>query len=127
MPFRCPQCLTLDGLEIETAIELPPARDMEEITLQVIGCQVCEFKGLAVYEETHGSFHGNERFKHIGYWVSHDAVESVRRAIETCPKPHCSDCDCAVHTALGQKELNGEWRGLLEMQRGHTFSMRMAL
>jgi hypothetical protein len=125
--FRCPQCLTPEGLEIEAAMELPPDRQTEEITLQVIGCRVCGFRGLAVYEEARGSFHGVESFKHIGYWVSADAVESVSKAIINCPDAHNRLCECASHTALGQKNLNGEWRGLLEMQHGHTFLMRMAL
>jgi hypothetical protein len=109
------------------ALELAPDRQTEEISLQVIGCRVCAFRGLAVYEEARGSFHGVESFKHIGYWVSPDAIDSVLYAIQGCSDPHNKACMCPAHTALGQKDLDGEWRGLLEMERGHTFLMRAFL
>lgn len=127
MSFRCPQCLTLDGLEIKASIELPPDRRSQEISLQVLGCKACKFTGLAVYEEARGSFVGAESFTHIGYWVSPDAVESVICAIRMCPQPSNRGCDCPAHTALGQKDLDGLWRGLREMDRGHTFLMRLHL
>jgi hypothetical protein len=125
MPFRCPQCLTRDSLEIQNSIELPPDRQTEEISLQVIGCSICTFRGLAVYAEERGSFSGAETWKHIGYWVSPDAVDSVIAAIRSCPDAHNRDCTCPAHTSLGQKDLHGQWRGLLEMERGHTFLMRL--
>ncbi len=127
MPFRCPQCQTRDSLDIQLSIELSPDRQTEEISLQVIGCSACAFRGLAVYSEARGSFQGAETWKHIGYWVSPDAVESVSAAIRACPDPHSRACACPSHTGLGQKDLRGEWRGLLEMERGHTFLMRLAI
>jgi hypothetical protein len=126
MPFRCPQCLTRDGLDIYKSIELPPDRQSDEISLQVVACSVCKWRGLAVYSEGRGTRHGFDSWKHIGYWVSPDAVESVLAAIARCPDPHNRQCECAAHSALGQAELTGEWRGLMEMERGHTFAMRLA-
>lgn len=127
MPFRCPQCLTLDSLDIRLSIELPPDRQTDEISLQVVECSTCNFRGLATYIEQRGSFPGAESWKHIGYWVSPDAVESVSAAIRSCPNTHNPKCECLAHTALGQKDLCGEWRGLLELKEGHTFSMRLFL
>lgn len=127
MPFACPQCRTYNGLKIIASIELPPDRDSEEITLQVVSCKVCGFKGLALYEESRRSFYEGEDWKHIGYWVSPDAVESVMAAIHSCPDPFNDQCDCPAHTILAEGDAQGVWKGLLEMQRGHTFLMRMAM
>jgi hypothetical protein len=127
MPFRCPQCFVRNSLEISLSIELPPDRQSEEIALQVVVCSACYFKGLAVYAEGRGDCPESESWQHIGYWVSPDAVESVRQAIVSCPNPRDPRCACAAHAGLGQKDLRGVWAGLLEMQRGHTFAMRLAL
>jgi hypothetical protein len=125
-PFRCPQCQTRDSLEIAASIELPPDRQSGEIALQVVGCSACPFRGLAVYEDARGSVIESESWSHIGYWVSPDAVESVLGAIRCCPDPLNPRCQCPSHTALGQKDVQGIWKGLLEMQTGHTFWMRLA-
>jgi len=124
MSFRCPQCKTNNTLEIIQSIELPPDRRCDEISLQVVACSACTFRGLAVYEEF---LNGAETdlWKHVGYWVSRDAVESVLQAMRSCPDPHNPRCDCPAHTSLGQQDVYGIWRGLLEIERGHTFSMRL--
>jgi len=124
MSFRCPQCHSLAGLEILLSIELPPDRQWDEISLQVIGCSDCDFRGMAVYEElVSGS--EQESWHHIGYWVSQDAVLSVLEAIRTCPNPSDRNCECQAHSSLGERDVNGLWRGLLELERGLTFSMRL--
>ncbi len=127
MSFRCPQCATRDGLEIEGSIELPPDRDAQELCLQVVVCKACTFRGLAVYSEGRGDCPESETWNHIGYWVSPDAVDSVAAAIRSCPNPHDSQCTCPAHVELGQKDLRGRWRGLLELEHGHTFAMRLFL
>jgi len=127
MPFRCPQCKTRDSLDITAAIELPPDRQTEEIALQVICCSACTFRGLAVYEEARGSVIESESWKHIGYWVSPDAVDSVLRAIQACPEPRNARCACASHGALGKKDIKGIWSGLMEIRGGHTFLMRLSV
>ena len=127
MSFRCPQCLTRNTLEITLSIELLPDRQSDEISLQVISCSACDFRGLAVYSESRHGRLDSESWNHIGYWVSRDAVESVSTAIRSCPDPFNSHCLCPAHTGLGEQDVYGKWRGLLEMERGHTFSMRMYL
>jgi hypothetical protein len=32
-----------------------------------------------------------------------------------------------VHTSLSQRDMHGTWKGLLEMERAHTFLMRLAV
>jgi hypothetical protein len=125
MSFRCPQCQSPNSLEIECSIELPPDREHEEISLQVVACRACIFSGLAVYSEARGSCPESESWNHIGYWVSPDAVGSVRAAIQACPDPHNRQCECEKHISLGQRDLYGKWSGLLELERGHTFLMRL--
>ena len=125
MPFRCPQCKTPNTLEITISIELPPDRESGEIVLQVVCCSACRFQGLAVYEEGRGGSFEVENWSHIGYWVSPDAVESVVQAIRQCPDPRDPHCQCASHIALGKREKQGLWKGLMEMQTGHTFWMRL--
>ncbi|MFM8320360.1 MAG: hypothetical protein ACKOC5_05530 [Chloroflexota bacterium] len=127
MSFRCPQCLTRDSLEIRAAIELPPTPQAGETSLQVVSCDACSFRGLALYEEMRGGAAGVETWKHIGYWVSPDAVDSIQSAIAGCPDSHNPRCNCPAHLALAQHDLSDSWRGLLEMERGHTFAMRLYL
>lgn len=124
MSFRCPQCLTPDSLEIIQSFEILPDRRCDEISLQVIGCTACTFRGLAVYEEL---VHGAEvdTWRHTGYWVSRDAVETVLKAMRSCPNPYNAHCTCPAHASLGERDVYGTWRGLLELERSHTFSMRL--
>ncbi len=127
MSFRCPQCKSVDSLKISSAIELPPDRLSQEITLQVVACQECGFRGLSVYEETRYGGKGEDGWVHTGYWVSSDAVESVEAAIASCPQPNNPRCTCQAHTELSQRNISEIWRGLLEMERSHTFLMRLHL
>ena len=125
MAFRCPQCKTRDTLQIALSMDLPPDRLSDELSLQVVACRDCGFRGLAVYEVGRGDCPESESWKHIGYWVSPDAVESVSAAIGSCPEKRNPLCTCAAHTSLGKQDLRGRWSGLLELERGHTFAMRL--
>jgi Zn ribbon nucleic-acid-binding protein len=126
MSFKCPQCKTQDSLEITTSIELPSDRRSDEISLQVVGCSACKFRGLAVYEESRRGVLESESWNHIGYWVSPDAIESILMVIQSCPDRHNPQCRCLAHSSLGQKDVYGMWSGLLELERGHTFALRLA-
>jgi hypothetical protein len=106
-------------------MDLPPDRQTEELSLQVVGCSACGFRSLAIYEVARGDCPESESWKHIGYWVSPDAIESVSKAIQSCPEPCNPRCACAAHASLGKKDLQGRWSGLLELERGHTFTMRL--
>jgi hypothetical protein len=127
MPFRCPQCLTSNSLDIDLSIELSPDRRSDEISLQVVTCCDCGFAGLAVYQESHRGELGTEDWNHIGYWVSPDAVHSVREAIQSCPDPYNARCTCRAHDSLSEQDIYGIWQGLLELKSGHTFLMRLFL
>jgi hypothetical protein len=127
MPFRCPQCHTPDSLEIIASIDLSPDRRTGEISLQVLGCSACVFRGLAVYAESRAGSDERDDFEHTGYWVSPDAVENVLAAIRSCPEPRNILCQCPAHRRLGEKDVYGMWSGLLELKHGRTFSMRLFL
>lgn len=127
MAFRCPQCKSPNSLKICSSIELPPDNMAQEITLQVVKCAQCGFRGLAVYEEMRYGGRGEDSWLHTGYWVSPDAVESVQSAIAACPNPNDPRCTCPVHSELSQRNVNQVWRGLLELERSHTFKMRLFL
>ena len=127
MSFRCPQCKNLASLEIISSLELPPDSRSDEITLQVVECQKCDFSGIAVFEESRHGFIESEAWQHVGYWVSRDAVESVKAAIRSCPNPFKATCNCEVHSSLSQRDMHGVWKGLLEIERAHTFLMRLAV
>ncbi len=51
MSFQCPRCADFQSLEIETSLQLFKGRCDNEITLQIVECQRCQFSGAAVYEE----------------------------------------------------------------------------
>lgn len=125
MPFRCPQCKSIDTLEITASIDLPPDRRSTDISLQVVVCSACNFRGLAVYEECRSGGPSGEEGQHIGYWVSPDAVDLVLQAIASCPSPHNDRCTCQAHTELSNRDVSSVWRGLIEIERGHTFLMRL--
>lgn len=127
MSFRCPQCKSVGSLEICLAFELPPTSKSKEITLQIVGCEICSFQGLAIYEEIRYGGRGEESWVHTGYWVSKDAVDSVQAAILSCPHPNNHKCQCLAHTELSQGDIHHIWRGLLELERSHTFLMRLHL
>lgn len=124
MPFRCPQCQTPDSLDIVQSMELPPDRQYDEISLQVVGCSACSFHALAVYEElVHGS--EAESWRHLGFRISRDAVDTILEAMLSCPDPHNPRCECSAHISLGEQDMHGIWRGLLELERGQSFAMRL--
>ena len=54
MAFRCPQCKTRNSLQIDLAMDLPPDRTSEELSLQVVACGACSFRSLAVYDVGRG-------------------------------------------------------------------------
>jgi hypothetical protein len=125
MAFRCPQCKSRNSLQIDKAMDLPPDHTPDELSIQVVACGACSFRALAVYDVGCGDCPESESWKHIGYWVSPDAVETVSAAIHSCPEPRNPLCQCSAHASLGRRDLHGIWRGLLELERGHTFAMRL--
>jgi hypothetical protein len=111
MPFLCPTCNTA-SLEITSSIHLNADSRSDEIALQVIDCNRCGFRGLAVYEESHRGALGNVSWEHMGYRLDKDNVKFVKDLIELCPNPSDEDCTCSSHLSLGYKDANGRWAGV---------------
>ena len=100
MAFKCPAC---NGglLGIEMSMNLPPVYD-DEIQLQMVKCEACGFRGIAVYRESRrGSLKSNSFF-HLGYEVSDKDLEFVRSGIQRCPAPRDRRCQCETHLAWGK-------------------------
>lgn len=123
MPFRCPECLVPESLEIILKIELPPDSHAAEIALQIVECSKCGFAGIAVYKETRQGDLGLEPFVHIGYRVSEDCLNRFKRTVEQCPEPNNRRCKCSAHSWLSQKDVNGRWSTVDDFPREGAFEL----
>jgi hypothetical protein len=111
MAFQCPEC-SLPSLRITHALELPPDSRSDEISLQIIACSHCKFKGVAVYEESRRGSFDSDSFHHRGFYLAKEAFERVHKSFSRCPTPKNARCQCASHKKLGAKEKNGRWIGI---------------
>ena len=125
MPFVCPECSRPKSLSIALRIELPPDSRSDEITLQVVECSQCGFAGIAVYEESRRGALGSESFHHIGYRVSTDGLNVLRKTIKGCPEPSSWRCKCSAHRALSRKDASGRWNALDEMRPEGAFTLKL--
>ena len=67
MPLICPTCKN-SSLKITNSLELGASRSFDEVSFQVIECNSCGLKGVAVYEENRWG--SSEIVNHYGYIVS---------------------------------------------------------
>jgi hypothetical protein len=123
--FVCPDCLRPGSLQIVQSIQLAPDGRADDIVVQVIACNQCAFKGLAVYEESKRGALDAEGWQHTGYRMAEAAIEAMRTAIGQCPDPTNAACQCATHSRLGQKDESGRWSGLAGCEGVATFPMRL--
>lgn len=124
MAFKCPECSNPRSLKIIEVIELPPDNRSDEITLQLIKCTNCSFKGLAVYEESRRGEIGREFVSHIGYKVNRAKASLLRKYIHNCPNPKNIHCNCDTHQMIGTKDQNGRWNGLAKFEIGEGFILQ---
>lgn len=125
MSFKCPKCGDHASLEIVASIQLPKEQCLNEITLQVVECGMCQFGALAVYEEKRHSPMDTRDWKHVGYRVQESDLSSVKIAIQECPDRLNPDCHCPAHSRLGVCDPHGEWIGLANIDISDAFAMRM--
>jgi hypothetical protein len=126
LPFTCPTCQAPGTLDILAAIELPPDSRSDEIALQVVRCELCGMRGLAVYEESRRGRLDTESIDHMGYYAPASAVEAVLQAIGSCPDPKNGRCSCAAHTQLGSLDHSGQWDGIGRFGRLAAFRMDLS-
>lgn len=106
----CPDCHT-KKLKIILALELPPDGSNDEITLQTVECEHCDFYGLAVYRESRRGALDSESWVYEGYRVSEGDFQTIRELIQSCPSPSDKRCQCESHQVLGH-QTDYRWDGL---------------
>jgi hypothetical protein len=109
MAFTCPDCSTRGSLHITLSLELPPDSRSDEITLQLVGCQRCGFRGVAIYEESRRGALDSEHWDHTGYRVEEEVLASLTRTMEACPDPRNARCSCKAHRTLRNRSPSGRW------------------
>jgi len=124
MSFLCPKC-SHPGKTLKTTnlIELPADARSDEITLQVVECAECSFKGIAVYEESRRGALDQDSFSHTGYSIANKDLDEIRRLLRSCPDPRNSRCECPAHKKLGKKDSRGYWIGIKQISKSDSVRM----
>jgi hypothetical protein len=123
MGFLCPACCTTGSLQITKRLELPPDSRSDEITLQLVRCQLCDFVGIAIYEESRRGTLGDESVDHRGYYVPTASLQRLKKLLRECPEPGNRRCACAAHRRLGGRDQSGRWAGLAGFELNRRFEM----
>jgi hypothetical protein len=124
MTFTCPECLASSALVITNSITLAPDSRSDDIILQVVRCQRCNFRGAAIYEESRRGSLDSESWEHRGYRIAEEALANLVRMIKSCPSKKDPDCACSSHRALGKKNEFGRWQAPFEINWERSFPIR---
>jgi hypothetical protein len=123
MPFQCPECNNPNSLNILNSIELPPDIRSDEISLQTVQCTRCDFRGIAIYEESRRGNLGEESFSHMGYQTDLNSFHKLAKFIKNCPSPRNKNCNCETHKKLGSTNTSGRCAGLSLFYLKTSFTM----
>jgi hypothetical protein len=105
-------------------MELPPDQWSDEITLQIVACGQCHFRGIAVDEESRRGAMDSYCDRHIGYRITEKELQSLQAAIENCPDPSNIACECRSHCSVkqilawGDSLSGGNWHDWFRMEPG---------
>lgn len=124
MAFICPNCGSPQALRIENSITLPPDSRSDDIILQTVRCDLCRFRGAAVYEESRRGGMDSESWDHRGYILSEGDYERLSSLINSCPAKRNKNCACRVHKELGKKDQYGRWQMPEDFSREKSFLLR---
>jgi DNA-directed RNA polymerase subunit RPC12/RpoP len=113
MSFICPDC-SGKRLRIACSLELAPDSWWDEITLQVVECPDCGFRGAAVCEESRRGALDSEAWNHWGVRLAEAPLRTLIKDVAACPEPRSSACRCAAHQKWGRTDATGRWLGLGE-------------
>ena len=69
MAFTCPECGFPKALKIVLSITLPPDSRSDDIIVQTVQCDLCQFRAAAVYEESRRGGFDSESWEHRGYRI----------------------------------------------------------
>lgn len=97
MAFKCPACEG-GSLKIELSMELPPS-EVDETSVQMVKCEDCGFRGIAIYEESRRGSMSSDSFRHVGYEVSDENLQLVESGLRLCPARSNNRCQCEIHLA----------------------------
>jgi hypothetical protein len=123
--FECPECKT-GGLSISLSIILPPDSRSDDIILQTVRCRRCNFRGVAIYEESRRGGFDSESWDHRGYRLDREALRDLERQIKACPDKKNKRCRCRSHRALSKMNEYGRWLPPFETDWQLSFHMRRA-
>ena len=125
MAFVCPNCGFPQALMVDRSINLPPDSRSDDIVLQTLRCDLCRFRGAAVYEESRRGSMDSESWDHRGYMVSDGDVEWLSAMIDHCPELKNKRCGCKTHKELSRKDDSGRWLMPENITWEETFPMRL--
>jgi len=125
MSFVCPDCLWPGSLKITHRLELPPDSAWDELTIQLVACTQCQFRGAALYRESRRGALDSEHWDHTGYRLGQVELQTLQQAIAACPTPARPRCNCATHRWLGYVDpQTGRWTGMSSLNWEASFPMR---
>ena len=122
--FRCPQCSECT-LKITAHLEIPPERDWDEITLQVVDCSRCGLGAVAVYHESRRGSFETENWQHNGYRIDPHDVDRLMEILSHCPRPHDSSCLCSAHLEFGMTNKKLQWEGISKIALLEHFQLEI--
>jgi hypothetical protein len=125
MSFFCPECRNPSTLKIKKSIELLPDSRSDEITLQLIECTGCKFRGIAAYEESHRGSLDDVSFSHTGYYTNEQSIALLKALIKRCPNPKNKRCNCDAHEKLGRHNQLGRSMVYSLFNLSSQFQMRL--
>lgn len=127
MPFQCPECKNQNTLNITYTIELPADSRSDEIALQTIRCNLCNFYGIATYEESRRGSLQDEAYEHLGFQTSKDTYDDLVKLLHKCPDPNNAHCPCAIHLKLGNRDGTGRWSGISQFKHHGGFLIKTSI
>jgi hypothetical protein len=69
----------------------------DEISLQVIACRACTFRGAATRAQSSRGALDDEALDHYGYRLVAGDQGRFEYQLSFCPNPADEGCDCAAH------------------------------
>ncbi len=126
MSFNCPNCKRRNSLIIGARLELPYDARSDEITIQVVRCDECQFEGAAIYEESRRGGMDSETYDHRGYRLDSSELKRLNKLIASCPHPNDPKCKCRSHQELNHRTESNYWRRLDGFDLGDEFFMEIS-
>lgn len=122
MAVKCPKC-NQKKMIISSNLELPGDSRSDEISLQILECLNCDFKGIGVYEESRRGAIDSDSYDHRGYIVNEETLQFFREKIKQCTQPRNTKCECNAHRHFYKLNMHGRWSFLDEVKIKNSFNI----